>query len=91
MIHQDVITLCQNGHSVSAELAKDPNLAPSEAAKKLFGHTHVDEVNLKQANYDKTDKDIEIARSCGQWGNSSPSDLFLRVRETFGRGLTRPS
>jgi hypothetical protein len=82
MIHQNIVTLCQNGKSVSAELAKEPKLAPSEAAKKLFGHTHVDEVNLKNANYEKTDRDIEIARSCGQWGNSQPSDLFLQVCAT---------
>lgn len=81
MIPPNVVELCQNGQSVSSELAKNPSLSPREAAKKLFGVDADDEISPQEADLVKGESaDLEEARKCGKWGTSNPSDLFLRVR-----------
>jgi len=80
MIPKNVLELCQSGVSVSAELAKNPTLAPHEVAKKLFHYDSGDEKVSKKVNLgDETDADLDQALACGNWGNSRPTRLFLRV------------
>lgn len=86
MIPPKVVELCQNGQSVSSELAKNPSLSPHEAAKNLFGVDADDEISLKAADLVREEPaDLEEARKCGNWGTSNPSDLFLRVRPAIDR------
>lgn len=84
MIPQNVYDLCQNGGSVTAELAKDPTLSPHQACKKLFGIDSNDHVVNKELDLSsETPGDLDQARSCGKWGSSTPSNLFLRVRDPW--------
>ncbi|KAF2089467.1 phospholipase D/nuclease [Saccharata proteae CBS 121410] len=58
-----IYNLCHAPETVSSLLAKDPELAPSEASKQIFG----------------SHGDLERARQCGNFGDTRPSELFLRV------------
>jgi hypothetical protein len=77
-----VIELCTSNESVSSLLAQDPQLAPGEAWKKLYGH-HATKHNSKAI--DSAGKasigqeELERAAKCGKWGPTQPSELFLRV------------
>lgn len=83
MIPKQVYDLCQSGRSVASELASNPKLAPHEACKKLYGLDIEDQVVTKKLDLSKEEAgDLEQARNCGNWGNSNPSDLFLRVSRT---------
>ncbi|EXJ54224.1 hypothetical protein A1O7_09561 [Cladophialophora yegresii CBS 114405] len=80
MIPKNVYELCQDGRSVSSELAKNPNLSPREAAKKLYGVGADDEIVTKKLKLgEEKPGDLQEARECGNWGSSNPSDLFLRI------------
>ncbi|EXJ82193.1 hypothetical protein A1O3_06006 [Capronia epimyces CBS 606.96] len=80
MIPKKVYDLCQGGLSVTAELAKDPALAPHEACKRLFHVDIEDGVVTKTVDLSNEEtSDLEQARKCGQWGNATPSNLFLRI------------
>lgn len=79
--------LCTEGESVSTRLAADPNEAPGEAWKKIFGH-HVGK-GSSSASVSKAGKGVvsreELARAerCGNWGPTKPSELFLKVSVAF--------
>ena len=90
MIPKNVYELCQNGQSISSELAKDPSLSPHDAAKRLFGVDADDEIHTKKLELGKEGpNDLEEARRCGNWGTSNPSDLFLRVRnDSYSRSCS---
>lgn len=84
MIHPGVKALCLGGKSVTAELAKDPRQEPGEICKKVF-HTNIEE-DVKEHFKQQHDKykepgeaDVASAAECGKWGNSRPSELFLKV------------
>ena len=81
MIPKNVYDLCKGDLSVTSELAQNPALAPHEACKKLFGIDTDDEVVTKKLHLSAEGvSDLDQARACGRWGNSNPSDLFLKVR-----------
>jgi hypothetical protein len=78
-----VLELCHSSTTLSSELAKDPREAPTNICKRLF------EINPAEDDIeDKTSpnhvaegaSDIDQARACGKWGDSQPSELFLKVR-----------
>ena len=80
MVSKKVVDLCQGTTTVSSELGRDPTLAPGKVAKKLYGEDvgghdeHKKFVDLKP-----TAEDLKQAWSCGKWGDSHPSDFFLKV------------
>lgn len=81
MVSQHVVELCHSSATVSSELAKHPTASPGSIAKTLYhgGQTgHVGPEPLSNRAVDE--EDLEKAFSCGKWGNSRPSDLFLRAR-----------
>lgn len=80
MIPQHVYDLCQSRKSVTTELANNPSLTPKDAAKALFGIDIEDDVcNKTLASQNLGERDLDQARQCGNWGDSKPSDLFLKV------------
>lgn len=84
MIHPKVKALCLNGVSVTEELAKDPSQEPGEICKKVF-HTNIEQdiVEHFKQQHDKYkepgEADLADAAECGKWGDSKPSELFLKV------------
>ena len=80
MIPPKVVELCRNGKSVSDELAKNPSEAPGKAAKRIFG-VHLEEEITGERLKEPTEAsdDLGQAFQCGKWGETRPSDLFLRV------------
>lgn len=61
---------------MSSRLVANPNDAPGPTAKALF---------LKSSSLPKSDTtaedgyDLDRAFECGQWGETRPSDLFLKA------------
>lgn len=84
MVPRKVYNLCQ-GPTVTSELAHDPSQCPQKVFQKLFeGHRRrsddADERSDKSSKWDALDE-LQKARSCGNFGSTETSDLFLKVRE----------
>ena len=85
MISQKVYELCRSSVTVSSEFAHDPTLVPGHVVKKLYGEDtggHEEHKVFKQPH--PTAEALDRAYQCGKWGNTRPSDLFLRVSEGLG-------
>ncbi|KAG9238503.1 hypothetical protein BJ875DRAFT_40619 [Amylocarpus encephaloides] len=82
MVSEKVYQLCRTSESVSAVLARDPTIAPSDAWKALFAQ-HDKEcagASVTKAHHDAaTPEDLKRAYNCGKWGPKEPSELFLRL------------
>lgn len=81
-----LVELCQSNVSVSGLMAEDPSLTPGQAWKKLLEHSKIEQHSIKHRHHhkdseiDSTEADeLEVAYRCGRWGETRPSDLFLRV------------
>ncbi|KAF7359290.1 hypothetical protein MSAN_01271400 [Mycena sanguinolenta] len=82
MITPQVHKLCTGTETVSSLIAKDPELAPGDAFKKLYGgHTPSKESIAKAREHRDahTAEDLKRARECGKWGPTEPSELFLKL------------
>jgi hypothetical protein len=80
MISNKVYNLCRSDKSISSELAKDPTNAPGEVSRKLFGSDALDHDEAKPFKDTKPgSEDTGRAFECGKWGNTRPSDLFLKA------------
>ena len=79
--YQSIQRLCQSQDTITSHYVQDPTQTPGDIAEKLF-KTH----NLKAASTKPPPKrevatleGLEWARSCGNFGNTQPSELFLRA------------
>ncbi|KAK7035732.1 hypothetical protein R3P38DRAFT_2908777 [Favolaschia claudopus] len=82
MITPQVHKLCTGTETVSSLLAKDPELAPGDAWKKLYGgHTPNKEsvAKARQHRETHTEEDLKKSRECGRWGPTEPSELFFKL------------
>lgn len=82
MVSQKVIDLCQGTTTVVAELGRDPTLALGKVIKKLYGDDlggHDEHKKFVDPNPNPTAEDLKKAWTCGKWGDSHPSDLFLKA------------
>lgn len=76
MISDFVADLCHAQQTVSSRLSAKPDEAPGALAKELFGRSSA----LPHSNTDeKSGYNLDRAFACGSWGESRPSDLFLKV------------
>ena len=80
MVSQKVVDLCQGTTTVSSELGKDATSAPGKVIKRLYG----DDIgghdeHKKFVDPEPTAEDLKKAWSCGKWGDSHPSDFFLKA------------
>ena len=96
MISDNVYKLCTSSGTVSSMLAADPNMAPADAWKQLYGSHPAgkdESTSTAKAHRDDiTPQDLKRALECGNWGPTKPSELFLRVGyflEVRELGLTR--
>lgn len=81
-----LVELCQSDVSVSGLMVEDPSLTPGQAWKKLLEHSKIEQYSIKHLHHhedneiDRTEAgELEVAYRCGKWGETRPSDLFLRV------------
>jgi hypothetical protein len=92
-LSEKVLKWATSTPSVTSVLEKDPSKSPGAAAKELFGHdislgdskssssnaSNASSPNAALQHAHATDDEIEKARQCGNWGESQPSELFLRM------------
>jgi hypothetical protein len=71
---------CTAARSVTSEFVKDPTIAPGKISKELYGGNHPSTSHLLSPQERKAASPEELARarSCGNWGNAEPSELFLQ-------------
>lgn len=79
MISDFVYELCHSPDTVTSVVASDTSVAPGEVAKKLFSKRELPRSNGEE----RKDHNLERAYECGKWGNTRPSDLFLKVSLTL--------
>jgi hypothetical protein len=79
-ISDQIFKYCTDPASVSSLYAHDPEQAPEALAKRLYGDEHyaVTERAPPHERIEATEEDLKRARQCGNWGNTEPSELFLR-------------
>lgn len=80
MVSDHVVRLCRSANSVSSMLASNPTEGPGAIAKRLYGHYEKD--LRRNPDHDKTASSpevLELALSCGHWGPTTPSPLFLQA------------
>lgn len=86
MIPPRVVEFCQSGKSVTSELQKNPSEPASEAGTRLFGvdieEDVIGEREQKHHKYNENEDTaaLQQAFECGNFGDTRPSDLFLKVR-----------
>ncbi len=82
---ENVYQQCVSSDSVSSLLATDPDMAPGDAWRKLYGHFVIDPRSSHSADdigkAPVSKEALEKAAKCGKWGPTRPSPLFLRVRD----------
>lgn len=80
-VHQKIQKWCQSPDSISSRYAKDPSKAIGEVAKDLYGSTHLQTMASKAPHTRKraSPEDLVWARSCGNFGDTKPTELFLRA------------
>lgn len=85
MISQKIFDLCHSSNTISSKIAENPHLAPSHAAHTLYRRHGGTAHHTGSANGAAKDGyDLERAYNCGQWGSTTPSNLFLKARCSFG-------
>ncbi|KAJ7184299.1 iq calmodulin-binding motif protein [Mycena filopes] len=76
MISPKVYDLCTATETVSSLVAKDPELSPGDAYKKLYGgHSTGPKESVAKAREHRevhTADDLKRARDCGKWGPTEP-------------------
>ena len=77
MISDFVYDLCQGSETVTTRVAVDPRQPPGEIAKRLFSRNEA--LPLSDTEQ-RSQSDLKRALECGKWGDSRPSDVFLKVK-----------
>lgn len=80
MVSDHLIELCTATDTVSSVLAKNPNEAPGDIVKRLYGRRRKDaNHNLEQNTTTQNPEALGAASRCGRWGPTNPSPLFLQA------------
>lgn len=89
MISDFIDDLCHVQETVSSRLAENPEEAPGFVAKQLFGKAR----SLPKSDTEIQPKyDLQRALDCGDWSDSRPSQLFLKVsNDELSRAQLTPS
>ncbi|OOQ82719.1 phospholipase D active site protein motif protein [Penicillium brasilianum] len=89
MVTDRIYSKCNQAGTVTSELAKDPSQCPGKIFKELYEtHDHslhpkssIDGVDFSSDEVSSAleKEKLQKASSCGNWGASAPSELFLKV------------
>lgn len=73
--------LCHGKQSVSSLLAEDPALPPRDAVHRLYSTHPVSVLDSRppKHRHSATPEELDRAFHCGNFGQTKPSDLFLRI------------
>lgn len=89
-INDRLLDLCTSTQSVSSLISQDPTISPADAWEKLYGRTALASAeNEKEHANGAIDGDLlelKKAEMCGRWGDTKPSELFLKVKFFNGSG-----
>ncbi|ORY12780.1 IQ calmodulin-binding motif protein [Clohesyomyces aquaticus] len=79
-ISDKIYRYCTEPYSLSSSLTKDPTKSAAHYAQQLYGGERMAIMEHQPPHLRKpaSQEDLERARQCGNWGSSTPSDLFLR-------------
>jgi phosphatidylserine/phosphatidylglycerophosphate/cardiolipin synthase-like enzyme len=79
--NERILKWCQSKDTVSSIYAQEPEKSPGEIAEKLWKSHHLKSPSTKSVTTRKhaTAEDLAWARSCGDFANTQPSELFLRA------------
>ncbi|KAI9715716.1 MAG: hypothetical protein M1828_000731 [Chrysothrix sp. TS-e1954] len=83
MLSEHLQQQCQSPDSISSGLAISPDRSPGDISKEMYdSHNLVDvEAKMPKERGIASGTDLELVRKCGNFGDTKPSELFLR---TFG-------
>ncbi|KAK0726417.1 hypothetical protein B0T21DRAFT_293280 [Apiosordaria backusii] len=106
-ISDRLLNFCNSPRSVSSLISEDPTLSPEDAWEKLYGKNALKDVEngavqatgCANGAIDAEQADLEKAAKCGKWGDTKPSELFLKIYhdalctldEDPSRGMVSPS
>ncbi|TQV90889.1 IQ calmodulin-binding protein [Cordyceps javanica] len=79
MVSDHVVKLCNDSSTVSAELAKDPTVAPAAIIDRLYGRYPRNPCDPSARRQQQSAEHQEAALQCGKWGPTRPSPLFLQA------------
>jgi len=80
--NRKIFECCTAQDTVTSLYAKNPSKTPGELAVQLFGTHHVQHPAVKIHSSERrhaSTQDLEWARKCGHFGNTQPTELFLRA------------
>lgn len=80
--HARIKELCQSNSSISSAYEQDPTHSPGSIAEKLYGTHHLANPTGSPVPHEQDQSSstcLEWARSCGNFGNTTPSPLFLQA------------
>jgi hypothetical protein len=80
MIPQRIYEYARSAKSVSSELALQPHETPGEIAHRLYKNAAIEATGHSAKDQAKDEEaDLEKALKCGNWGETKPTALFLKV------------
>ncbi len=86
MLSKQLVERSREPVSISSLLAEYPSLSPEEAYKKVFDNVLKDTTtnNFRRrisniCDYTATFEELARTARCGKWGDSKPSELFLKI------------
>lgn len=76
-----IANLCKSKITVSSKYAEDPSKTPGQISEELYGsHLLTSNVKPRPDSHEPHSPDgLAWARSCGNFGKTNPSDLFLHA------------
>lgn len=80
-IHEKLYNSCRSPHSISTEYQKQPTKAIGDVAKHLYESHVLEKIESKAPSERRqaTAEDLQRAYECGRFGDTKPSELFLRA------------
>lgn len=90
MVSRKLYNMSQ-GQTVTAQLARDPSQCPQKVFHRLFeGHHSVHAHSDSESDSDSISKweqldELQKARSCGNFGTTETSELFLKVGKILSK------
>jgi hypothetical protein len=80
-ISDELYKLCRSEDSASNAYANKPNEEIGQVAAQVYSSHHSADIETKppQTRVPATQEDLQRAYSCGRFGNTKPSELFLRA------------